>query len=32
VRPALIGYVRNGVAIIALSRGSNWFKNAVATG
>jgi len=27
-----IGYLRDGETIIALSRGSNWFKNAVATG
>jgi deazaflavin-dependent oxidoreductase (nitroreductase family) len=26
-----IGYLRDGETIIALSRGSNWFKNAVAT-
>ena len=28
----LIGFLRDGETIIALSRGSNWFKNAVATG
>jgi deazaflavin-dependent oxidoreductase (nitroreductase family) len=27
-----IGFLRDGETIIALSRGSNWFKNAVATG
>jgi deazaflavin-dependent oxidoreductase (nitroreductase family) len=27
-----IGYLRDGETIIALSRGSNWFKNAVASG
>ena len=27
-----IGYLRDGETIIALSRGSNWYKNAVATG
>jgi len=27
-----IGYLRDGEIIIALSRGSNWYKNAVATG
>ncbi len=27
-----IGFLRDGDTIIALSRGSNWFKNAVATG
>ena len=27
-----IGYLRDGETIIALSRGSNWFKNAVSTG
>jgi hypothetical protein len=27
-----IGYLRDGEAIIALSRGSNWLKNAVAAG
>jgi deazaflavin-dependent oxidoreductase (nitroreductase family) len=27
-----IGFLCNGEAIIALSRGSNWFKNAVAAG
>jgi len=27
-----IGYLRDGETIIALSRGSNWLKNAVATG
>ena len=27
-----IGFLREGATIIALSRGSNWFKNAVATG
>lgn len=27
-----IGYLRDGETIIALSRGSQWFKNAVATG
>ncbi len=27
-----IGYLRDGETIIALSRGSNWFKNAVAMG
>lgn len=27
-----IGFLRDGETIIALSRGSNWYKNAVATG
>jgi deazaflavin-dependent oxidoreductase (nitroreductase family) len=27
-----IGYLRDGETIIALSRGSNWYKNAVAAG
>jgi deazaflavin-dependent oxidoreductase (nitroreductase family) len=27
-----IGFLRDGETIVALSRGSNWYKNAVATG
>lgn len=27
-----IGFLRDGETVIALSRGSNWYKNAVATG